>query len=53
MDCEFSILAVKAGFSAKALAELNYDVRGVDIADHWNTFNRAATGLTLVVRKKS
>ena len=27
------------GISTKALAELNYDVRGVDIADHWNTFN--------------
>ena len=42
-----------SGISTKALAELNYDVRGVDIADHWNTFNRAATGPTLVAGKKS
>jgi hypothetical protein len=29
MQCVFSILVVIARFSAKTLAELNYDVRGV------------------------
>ena len=33
-ECVFQILVVKAAFSTKALAELNYDVRGVDLADH-------------------
>jgi hypothetical protein len=34
-ECVFQILVVKAAFCTKALAELNYDVRGVlPITEH-------------------